>query len=487
MKSFAFLFILLPFCVTAQPGNSSKDSSIALPKVLWNKTLNRAFLSVLGAKSDNTSLGNYATMDPVAGAFGFKGSVAIGKDNGARISYLALTINGDLISNSYAALFTDKKLNTNASIQGEWHIRLGQNRFIADGADIGQYVHDMAIQKQKMTNGISKNIESEFESQQNLQLSGYQKSNITYTLQQERLKQAAIQWKVDSLFSVFTTATQQDKSFWTDSLTKISSKIDKLKADSTVIQYRHDSLAIVVSNWTYFSFALDKKVDAEYKSKTTALDTILYTAIKKVRFNWFTVIAGTGRKNYYTFKDYHPFASQIEKLPLTTWKLGVAWNFYDHSRLTNQAFYMNINAIRSEDNNTALLSTQDITQERTIKNSLGDSVRKVAQKYAVYTDSIITLKEWSLSSNFYFLFGKRTSGVHAFSTIHMPDHDKGYFNGGLGYVVSFINNKKDQPVINAEGYIQFNDVFNRLKIPGRFWNRNEIGVRFTLPFSLPGK
>lgn len=82
------------------------------------------------------------------------------------------------------------------------------------------------------------------------------------------------------------------------------------------------------------------------------------------------------------------------------------------------------------------------------------------------------------------MFGARTTGMHFFPEVNFIDKGENIINIGLGYVVSFINEKKDKPVINAEGYVNFWDIRNKQESSANFWNRNEMGVRFTLPFSL---
>lgn len=478
MKYFQFSLILLPFFSFAQ----SRDSVIQLNRPQWNKTLNSAFLSILGGKTDNSNIGNYASIDPTAGSFSFKGSIPIGNENTNNISYLSLSINGDLISDSYASLFTDTKLNTNTAIVAEWHIRLGKNHFIVDKAEIAQYAFNKGVAMQKMLYGVSENIEEKQKVQRNLLLSKYQKENITSELAIIRVRTNSIEQIVDSLFLMYPKASNQDKKAWTDSLSLYSKKMDSLKIDSTILEFKVDSLHLLITDWTNYAYTLNKKVQTEYDNKTKDLDTLI--SLKQVKFNWFTLIASTGKKNYYSFQDSLPFSEQVTKHNLSTWKLGIAWNYYNQSILSNHALYMNLVLVRMEDNNTYLLSTQKISEEKTIKNAIGDSVRTIEQKYNVYTDSITNYLQWNVYANIYYLFGKRTSGFHIFPSLYMPDGSKTYVNVGLGYVICFINNKKDQPVINTEGYVQFNDVFNNLKLPGKFWNRNEIGIRFSLPFSL---
>jgi hypothetical protein len=113
-------------------------------------------MSILGAKTDNSNIGNYASLDPAAGSFTFKGSLPVGKDSSPHLSYLSIAVGGDLISDSYAALFTNSKVNTNATVEAQWHVRLGQNRFIIDQAQVGQYAVNKSLQQTRLFAAIAK-------------------------------------------------------------------------------------------------------------------------------------------------------------------------------------------------------------------------------------------------------------------------------------------------------------------------------------------
>jgi hypothetical protein len=140
--------------------------------------------------------------------------------------------------------------------------------------------------------------------------------------------------------------------------------------------------------------------------------------------------------------------------------------------------------LRSKDNNASLFSTTDINQEVAVKNAGGDTTSKITKKYSVYTDPITEAKSWSLFLNFYLISLNNSTALHIYPTYNIFDEGKNNFNTGIGYVISLKNSKKDAPVINAEGYVEFQDVFNELNSASPFIKRNEIGIRFTLPFNF---
>jgi hypothetical protein len=475
-----FLLFLLPYSAIGQDG----QDRIQLNRPQWNKTLNNAFLTILGAKSDNAQIGNYASLDPVAGSFTFKGSIPIGKEDSKRISYLSLLAKGDLISDSYASLFSNSKLNTNVGIEAQWHVRLGSNHFTVKKSVIGQYTYESALLQHKMEDATIRNELLKEKVEGDVELMKYQFETLDSQIAKTKRDREVARQITDNLFRQHPTDVAAKKK-WADSLVRISGELEKFRADSASLQFKHDSLTDIIADWSNYSYNLDQHVFNEYERKNKSLDSLL--SIEEVEFNWFTITAGTGKKKYYTYREGIPFSEQITKNTLATWKIGITWNYFFQSRLNQQAYYINFGISRGEDNNTALLVTQEVVQEKVVKNTVGDTTRKISQKYNVYTDTIVSVPQWNLAANFYYLFGKRTSGLHFFPTLNIPDNNKSYTNLGLGYIVSFINNKKDQPIINAEGYVQFNDVFNSTEIPGTFWNRNEIGIRFSLPIALLSK
>ncbi len=59
------------------------------------------------------------------------------------------------------------------------------------------------------------------------------------------------------------------------------------------------------------------------------------------------------------------------------------------------------------------------------------------------------------------------------------------YGWGLGLITSIQNKKKDEPAVNLEFYVNFNDLANEKKtVDSKFHQRNDIGIRIGVPFSL---
>jgi hypothetical protein len=249
-----------------------------------------------------------------------------------------------------------------------------------------------------------------------------------------------------------------------------------------MIKSQADSLQNIITDYIGFTLASQRKIDDERDNKIRLLEDS--AAITGIKFNWLSIFVSTGRKNYYTFNPLEVFANQIQKLESNPWKVGIMYNHYSERSFPRRAFLWNIGIFRYDDNNLALLSTQDIAQEKVVTNTLGDTTRKISKTYKAYTDEVINSKVLNFVSNIYFLYSSRKSGFHIYPSIDIYDRGKTLANLGVGYVVSFKNTEKEKPIINAEGYIQFQDMANALEKENSFFKRSEIGIRFALPFTF---
>lgn len=106
-----------------------------------NNFINRAFSNLVTGQGSSVEPANFASLDPANGSFAFKGVTPLKfkKDGVGRISFLSIKIEGDLISKSYYALFTNSVLNTNAAVQGEYNFWFGKHHIgfkLSDNANI---------------------------------------------------------------------------------------------------------------------------------------------------------------------------------------------------------------------------------------------------------------------------------------------------------------------------------------------------------------
>jgi hypothetical protein len=460
---------------------TAKDSAKTiryLSRAGFNRLINKEFGTVATGQFNNTALASYASFDPANGSFAFKGVVPIGADTN-RLSFLAMRIDGDLISDSYTALFNNSALNTNASVRGEYYIRLSKAAIRNFGSEKASVVFRKEIAEQEHLLGLKK-IDIEMDPV-------YLTDQLTLIDAKKTVSTS------DSLTAINEYNSYKDSlrrnlphrnyarlKHVTDTLEKLQAKLHEYKKNYLKLQAKTDSITSLQSQRRNLRNYERNRLDRILKDTIAAIEK--NALVTRVRFDWLTIIGAIGKKSFYTFDAGLPFGQQLEKKEKGTFSFGFAWNYYWHSYTRNKAFYANAGVLRMRDNNTSYLSTLEVKQEREF--SSGDTTRKISKTYNAFTDPVTEFQQWSIFANVFYLFTGRPSGFHFYPSVDIRDDKHTLSHLGIGYTVSFINEKKDEPVINAEGYIQFIDLFNQLEQKARFWNRNEIGIRFTLPLNF---
>jgi hypothetical protein len=487
-----FLIILL---LLGNKKSLAQNSSFYTDQSTINNIVNRSFSSIVSGQSSSTDIGNYASFDPLNGSFTFKGSFALlhnKKDSatavssqmkGGKISFLTIKIDGDLISGSYAKLFENSVLNTNAAVQAEYSFWLGKRPVVYSASD------DVAMTlKRRMIDSLrrAKNLMIERKRSEYRDLKTIDSVKLLLiTNRSSRLHSTIRDIETSRNNQLSKSPIPYDSlKYFNDSLGSLYKLKSALFTDSINLRLLRDSAdyRYILDSAGDFRNYDREVVFNEYKKNIEQLDNM--AKVKGLSFKWFTFIGGIGNKRYYTFDGTLPLSQQIIKNDLATFKAGFSFNNYFRDDLQKKIRYWNIGVVRGRDNNTSLLSTVEVNQTRIYKNAAGDTVRQVLKKYNSYTDPINENQYWEFFANLYLLSGKSSSGFHPFTSFTINDNKQKVLNAGLGYVISFRNLKKDAPVINAEGYINFLDLLKEFDKGASFWNRNEIGVRFTLPLNI---
>lgn len=452
-----------------------------------NFLVNSKLASLVSGQPTGTAVANFASFEPVNGTFTFKGSVPLSrKADSSRFAFLTIRLEGDLISESYAALFRNSELNTGTVADVQLHFRF--SRDIKRFSYLATHAATLDLQRTMLgnerTRGLAKAstagnwanyISGELARNQfNLDV-------IRFKIADNVLKQTAKATTISTELAKLVPDAQVIKTNSED-LAKLETEEAGFRTEEKKLFKSIDSLTIVQADLAGFR---QKYINSINKKTADSIEKLEHNAVLTgVRFTWFTLIGGGSKKNFYLFNESLPFNDQIEKKEFNTFRIGLSINFYNERSFPTKAFYGNIGFLRYKDNNIKLLSTMEVAQQKVIKNSTGDIIRTITKKYNSYTDPIIESTVWNIFSNAYFIHSSKSMALHLFPGIELVDNAKDLTNLGVGYVVSFKTEKKERPVLNAEGYIKFVDLFNNLDGRARFWNRNEIGISITLPFNF---
>lgn len=452
-----------------------------------NFLVNSKLTSIVSGQPTGTAVANFASLEPVNGTFTFKGSVPLTKKTGpSRFAYLALRLEGDLISESYAALFTNSVLNTSIVADLQVHFRFTKdikryNYLATDAATLD-------LQKTMLTNERTRTLAKALtESNWTNHIAGELAHNqfnldvLRFKIDDNVTKQTGKASIITTEMAKLTPDAQVIKTT-SEELAKLEVEEGNFRTEEKKFVKAIDSLSIVQSDLAAFRL---KYINGTNKKTVDSIEKLEQNAtLTGVRLTWFTFITGGSKRNFYLYNESLPFSNQIEKKEFNTFRIGLSMNFYDERSFPKKAFYGNIGFVRYKDNNIKLLSTMEVAQTKVVKNSTGDTTRNISKKYNCYTDPITESTVWNIFSNAYFIHSSKSMALHLFPNIELIAHAKNLTNLGVGYVMSFKTEKKERPVVNAEAYIKFVDLFNNLDNRPRFWNRNEIGINFTLPFNF---
>ncbi|MFW0716557.1 hypothetical protein [Pedobacter sp. N23S346] len=442
----------------------------------WKATLNGPYATLLGSNTSVGIIGSYASLEPINGAFSFKGTIPFGDPRKSRLSFLSISAQGELIDGNFATVFKNTKLNTTAGINLEYNFRiLKENPSRSLHVD-GKYFIDL-----ELTSAARRNVTKSFE--QELAKAGEKilalRENIECTNEAIEIKKNRIK-EFESEMSDVSKSNKERETAFTERQ-KIVAELPKLQKLIDQSEFQIDSLGYVKSD--NYSLATDfgwkqLKIDEEKKKKLQ--NDYKFAGYK---FLWITLIVGSGKKDYFTFESTNPFADQIQNPNLATYKLGATINFYYQDQFEKKGLMINMGFQWMRDNNLSLLSTQDITQESLFKN--GDITRKVVKKYIAYTDpsKIVEYHQFGVFSNLYYIFNNGNIAAHFFPSYYKPNGGHGYVDSGAGIMFSLKDEKKEKHTLNLEAYMILSDTFNSLSTTNKSWDRNEFGVRATLPFN----
>ncbi len=484
---FIFLTVFSSLRICAQTGISKGD---------FNKIINSAFNKLVSSSPSAGAIASFATIDPINASFNAKGTFPLQQSdkkfkNGksfeqqlvadqGNISYLSFTLSGGLTDKSYAALFSNSSLNAGVDMQAQYNFKLCRPSYTWSGNEAS----DVALKKAQLLYTYHHAVSA---IERNYSDSSYQRTRYLLSLQQnsdgEKLNKESdlldlVQKSVDSLGIYFTGNNEL-----LDNLQKQSKTVAAAKTALATISAQLDSVDMIHAN-SLLSYRTNKQLALQTTLRHDYDSLLLLLSFKRIQISWFTLLGGYSRTSYNSYDPSLQYSGQIIKTGIDAFMGGVAFNHLDQNKLKHHTFFLNVTLSRKQTTNLSRLTPISIDQTVKTVNAGGDTSRSIAKKYSVYTDPVTKYTTWNIAANLYYLFGKTLSGFHILPSVDVKSSYRTIYSGTLGYVIPFQNTVKDQPIVNAEFYIRFDDITNQINTVKRFWNRNEIGISFTIPFNI---
>ncbi len=499
MNKYNYLAILLylllfPYISVAQTETNIVKEPLTQAEI--NKILNTAFNSLVTSNSNPGEIATYASLDPINTSFILKGTFPLHKnlvkvqkgksfkerlqsDTGS-VSYFSFSLSGNLIDKKYGVLFSNSLLNAGINFQAQYNFRLKAPLFSFSRKEW----EDISLRRDMLFSVYHQNIRvletsySDSAYNKNKYLLELQKRYSTIKISKSEVQLDLLNKTIDSLGT-----SVMDRPEMIDSLLNLIKATDALKNTLVHTILALDSLE-QAKNHDLFLLNMNQQALLQPKLKKDYDSLLMKATLRKTKLSWVSLVGGIAKANYVTYDPSLSFSSQITKNNLNTFNLGIAVNWIKIDKIKKRTLFLNGNLSWLRDNNLSDLSTIEIDQSKKVANLLGDTTRVITSKYNVYTDPVINFYAWNISGNLYYIYGETPSGFHVFPSINFQNNGLTAANLSLGYIIAFKNTTKDQPIINTEIYLTFKDIFNDHEKTKKFWNRNEIGISFTVPFNV---
>lgn len=441
-----FILMFIPYGLIGQSSGSVRIGD-TLSKDQYFIILKKQFTDVAN-NSDKTTIGNFASADIKDGKLAFNATKNF--DNG---SWLSLNANGS-ITDGFFSVFTETNINTNAGAN------LKYSYLFKKPSTLSYYEGNPS-----KLNGELKEIGK---------VRQYRNMIDSNTV---------VQIKKEYYLGALEIIALEKKKTSLDSLNPERIKIELLIAKTAL---HMDSLQMKLAALPNRTDKLEYNSKLEQNERKSAIENFEFEAIG---FHWFSVGAGFLNNNFKTFRPgFTSLDSQIVKQNYTTCFFTVDWNIYYYDgtgNKINKSFYLSIGTKVNIDDNFSDLSKvelQDVQQ-------YGDSTiqRSITKKHTAYIGEYKTgLIGGRTTIDFYKFFGKNSAALHLYPDVNYRQKSIPVYNAGIGLLYSFkdAKDKENKSKLNAELYFRLSDLTNTSNSILSTFERNELGLRLSIPVAF---
>lgn len=419
----------------------STESRLNLAK----KTLNQQFTTLITGQSKN-SIGNFASFDPTDPTLAFAGSL-IGKNG----SVLVIKAKGG-VSDGLISIFRNSKLNTNISLEAQYNfLSLGKRILQTNVDSTDQY--ERALEK----------LEYDY----NIKRIAINTSRDLNLMVDKRFKTSKI---VDSLALLIPKETDPvKKSFLEFDHGKARFLLDSL--DNAI--HRYDTLDELALLHNRVIPQLDK--------------LSLQPAVEGFSFGWFSLAYKVSNNSFRLFYPTAAFSGQLADTSFVSHEVRVQYSYYNWVVDRFRTFFVDAGVAFSYSDNFNALKKIELSETTEYGSTPGG--RTQSKKYNAYQGkyyrNLVGLSAYA--DLFYFFPRNNTSAIHISPEWITQRKEKPVGNLNVGFLMAFKNNKTDGPIVNAELYYKFLDVFKTTESEHRLFERNNIGIRFSFPIQFKYK
>lgn len=442
--SIAFLSITYISALYAQSAKPALGKDVDyLDSSTFRSVLNQQFTGLVTGQSKN-SIGNFASLDIKEPSVSF-GASTILKNS----SVLTVSASGG-ISDGLFALFNNSKLNTKVALD----VKLN---FLNHKGNSITFAHESLQAYQDKLDAL---------------MDKYQLDSIAIAFERDRAdlneKVEVLNQKLKDLIGLVATEHNLKKA-------------DSLHYEIAAMQLRYNSARATLNK-------LEPKITRlEKLNQKLGIDSNnIDPNIKVLGFElgWLSIGYGVQNNSFKLFNASAAYLDQVKKQSFVSHEVSVQYSKYKWATQSNKSFFWLMGAAFMYGDNLSDLNSKEITEVKNYGSNAND--RTSTTKYNVYEgDYEKGIKGIRLYGDYYkFLFKNNFIALHCLAEAIYKDRISPTYNSGVGILMSFKNSKDETSIVNVELYYKFLDLFKTIYTENNFFDRNEVGLRFSFPIQF---
>ncbi|MGH2666726.1 hypothetical protein [Flavobacterium sp.] len=468
-KLLLFLFILGYSATYSQSVKEkplkNKDSIVLqkTDKALSNKDFNAiiqtSFSKLITGQTAN-NVGSYAGVDIEKTEVTFSPTFIL--ENGNIITGKMM---GGISDGTYA-IFNNSKLNTNISLEVQYHFlyKKTPRTIYYYQSDYDKYLEDSTKIVKDHSAAKAKILKSFENNERIIENDKLNTENKTLDADIATLNQ-----------KLNTPLTADEKELFT---AQVDNKIFKKNQNAAKIAENK------LLNKDY------NKLKELLKINNTRADKLNENDISKLKvagyqFSWFSLAYKLKNDEFRLLDPKEIYENQITKDNYISHEFKTQYSYVNLNQTNYKTTYFTSSLTMKYKSNFNDLKKVEVTQTSTIGTS-SNQIREISDKFFAYSGTYKTgVTELNVDVDFYhFPFSRSAIGFHIFPKSKYTQNIKPVYNAGFGVVFPFIDKKKDKSTINAELYYNFTNIFNSNDVDYTLIERNNIGIRLVFPINF---
>lgn len=207
--------------------------------------------------------------------------------------------------------------------------------------------------------------------------------------------------------------------------------------------------------------------------------TMKYRGLKGA---WLSFSANAVHNAFKLFVPGEPYENQVQDKKRFNLEAKVQVSYYDWNDFSNATFYCGGVSFILGDNFSSL---KDKELSEVSNYGLNPGQRTTTKKYKVYTGdySETLLGEGNFFADGYHFVYNNSAAIHWLFDLKAKHKEKRTFGVGAGILLSY-KNEEGNAKVNSELYAELYDLDNGKNSELSFWERYDIGIRFSFPINF---